>query len=151
MRRALQRWRRPRHKECKKDLGLGIGEAVRRQVESLLVERGFPSGAVGGESPWLWCLGGEEVYRIPLSEDDVNLDPMSCVDFHLYVCETHQTISAEVGLFDLVPEGGGSNSDDPRRSTPIDLGDTSEVVANAVMQLASWLDETVVAPNPGIS
>lgn len=133
---------------CEKDLGLGVGESVRKQLGQLLASRGFEDGSSSRDgSPWLWCLGGSEVYRQPLSEEDqLDLQPDSCVDLNLYVCETHMTISAQIDRIDAVPEWGGSGPEDPRQSDPIPLGDRGQVVDAAMALLTSWFDHEVISP-----
>ncbi len=140
--------RRGSEPTCEKDLGLGIGESLRQQVGQLLVSRGFEDrSSTGGGSPWLWCLGGSEVYRQPLSEEDqLDLQPDGCVDLNLYVCETHQTISAQVDRIDAVPDWGGSGPDDPLQSNPIHLGESSTAVDAAMALITEWFDHEVISP-----
>jgi len=139
---------RSKPRTCEKDLGLGIGVALRREIDDLLSRRGFPSDSPPGGSPWLWCLGGPEIYRQPLSEEDqLDLHEDSCVDLNLYVCETHQTVSAQVDRIDAVPEFGGSGPEDPRQSSSISLGDTEQAVEAAMALLTEWLDSEIISPN----
>lgn len=71
MPRTFQRWASGRsRRSCNQDLRLGIGVSLQNQMDDLLVSRGFESVATSGGSPWLWCLGGPEVYRQPLTEED---------------------------------------------------------------------------------
>lgn len=134
--------------QCEKDMGLGIGQSLRDHVEQLLTSRGFPVDHSNGDSPWLWCLGGPEAYRQPISQEELNdLKTGSCIDLNLYVCETHQSVSAQIEHIDAVPEWGGSGQHDPRQSNPIPLGISSQVVEAAMGQLTKWLEEEIISPD----
>ena len=139
---VIERWAPPR--QCENDLGLGIGAALRSEVGENLKMRGFVSDPGISGSPWLWCLGGPAVLRAP-HPDDMQAD--DCVDLILYVCETHQVISAEVSHLDTVAEWGGSGPNDPRQSEPVLLGTEAEAVCAAMAWLSNWLDRVTIDLN----
>jgi len=115
----------------------------------MLARRGVQYDPVGEGGSWLWCLGGPDLYRRPFPEsyEDCAVDD-SCLDLNVWVCDEHRIVTADLFPYDLVPETGGSSIEDPRRSTPIPLGQDGAVAAKEFLhRLEAWLGEILILSN----
>ena len=116
----------------------------------MLARRGVHYDPVGEVGSWLWCLGGPELYRLPLPSgyEDCEVED-SCLDLNVWVCDQHRILTVDLFPFDSVPEAGGTSIDDPRLSTPVHLGQDGATAAKEFLRrLEAWLDEILVLPDP---
>jgi len=128
-----------------------LSTSIRDNVTSILSARSIDYHPVGDDGSWLWCLGGPDLYRKPMQSGDEDFaDSNMCLDLHIWVCEQHEVLCAELYPYDLVPESGGSSIDDPRRSQPIVLDQDAHLAAiDFLARLETWLDRILDLPGRG--
>lgn len=126
--------------------GLGVGPRLRDTTTAVLAAYGIEYRPSSGDTDWLWCLGGPDLFRVPSQE---HIEQNMCVDLHIAVCEVHQAVDTRIEGVDIIPSsGGGTGPDDPRRARPVSLGYAVDEVIDAFeARLRRWLPE-VLAVDP---